>query len=305
MTESIRLETTTGVFHALSFGRGPSLLLLHGFPDSPHGQAPLAQALARSGYRVVVPWLRGYAPSTLAGPFNADQLGADAVALADAVGASLIAGHDWGAVAVHRACALAPSRFERAITMSLPHPIAFLTYLALRPRQWVRSWYMFCFQLPGVSEWLLARSGFALVGRLWRTWSPALSVPPHVLQEGKRCLAEDLRGPIGYYRSMLRPIGEALTRVRRVAREKIATPTLHLHGANDGCIAPAACVGQERYFSGPFDFELIEGVGHFLGLEQPEAVASRIARWIEPATPAKRVEPWGAHPSGAKRLKGT
>ena len=69
--------------------------------------------------------------------------------------------------------------------------------------------------------------------------------------------------------------------MRRAARETIATPTLHLHGANDGCVAPDACVGQERFFSGPFESELIEGVGHFLGLEEPEAVARRIAAWIE------------------------
>lgn len=279
-TPMIEIVTSVGAFQALSFGTGPCVLLLHGFPDSPYGLAPLAEELATKGFRVVVPWLRGYAPSTCRGPFHSDQLGIDAVALADALAAHALVGHDWGAVAAHRACALAPTRFACAVTLSVPHPIAFLSYLALHPAQLLRSWYMFCFQLPCLPEWLLSRSDFALVDRLWRAWSPGFSPPPRVLSEAKRCLANNAAAPVEYYRAMTRPLGAAIARVRATAREPIVTPTLHLHGADDGCIAPAASIGQERFFAGPFRSRVIPGAGHFLGLEEPEAVAGHIARWL-------------------------
>src|SRR4051812_6071567 len=97
-----RISLAAGDFELLTEGslEAPVALCLHGFPDHPPGLAPLMSALAQAGYRAVAPWLRGYAPSTLEGPFDLDRLTADARALAEALSPGrriYIAGHDWGA----------------------------------------------------------------------------------------------------------------------------------------------------------------------------------------------------------------
>jgi len=71
--DSIKLAS--GHFSFLRSGRGRRLLmLLHGFPDHPPTFEKLIALLAAGGYDVVAPWLRGYAPSTLEGPYDIDQI---------------------------------------------------------------------------------------------------------------------------------------------------------------------------------------------------------------------------------------
>jgi pimeloyl-ACP methyl ester carboxylesterase len=62
---------------------------------------------------------------------------------------------------------------------------------------------------------------------------------------------------------------------------RISTPTLALHGADDGCVALATTRGQGRRFRGPFAAEVIEGAGHFLANEAPDRVAERALAWLD------------------------
>jgi pimeloyl-ACP methyl ester carboxylesterase len=106
-----------GGFTALAAGPAdaPLALVLHGFPDAPPTFAPLLGALADRGYRVVAPWLRGYAPSPLAGPYDVDRLADDVLAWADRLSPTqpvALVGHDWGAAVTYVACARAPARFH-------------------------------------------------------------------------------------------------------------------------------------------------------------------------------------------------
>src|SRR3954447_9433906 len=107
---------TTATAHGQRFvltdtGTGPLVVLLHGFPDTPAGWAPAATTLNRSGYRTVVPYLRGYHPDTIVPDrgYSGDEIAADAVRLLDAVGAdrAVLVGHDWGAAIAYRAAELA------------------------------------------------------------------------------------------------------------------------------------------------------------------------------------------------------
>ena len=60
--------------------------------------------------------------------------------------------------------------------------------------------------------------------------------------------------------------------------ERITVPTAYLHGADDRCVRPEAARGQERYFQEPLSSEVVEGAGHFLPLERPDAVARAVRR---------------------------
>src|SRR5258708_3650864 len=97
----IQYVTANGVrFAYLEEGRGPLVLLLHGFPDTPQTWDRARPALAEAGYRAVTPFMRGYAPTEIphAEAYDSDTLGRDALALIEALGErdAVVVGHDWG-----------------------------------------------------------------------------------------------------------------------------------------------------------------------------------------------------------------
>src|SRR5947207_1175718 len=119
-----RLTRTTfslplGEVHALLGGavNARPLLFLHAFPDHPPTAVPFLEHLAET-HRVVAPWLRGYAPSPIGGPYDLDTLAADALALIDRLGGQVdLVGHDWGGEITYTVCAAAPSHVRRAVTL--------------------------------------------------------------------------------------------------------------------------------------------------------------------------------------------
>jgi pimeloyl-ACP methyl ester carboxylesterase len=263
----------------------PLAICLHGFPDHAPTMAPLLSDLAAAGHRAVAPWLRGYAPSTLSGPFDIERLSADAIELADALSPErpvVLIGHDWGAAATHAACALAPHRIAAAVTMAVPHPLAFARNIATQPAQLARSWYVLFFQLPVLPERAIARDDFAFIDWLWRRWSAGPLLDGEARRALHDCLARSMPAPLGPYRAITRPTGGLATLARpdRPGTGPIDVPMLHLQGALDGCVAPSACAGQERYFRGPFRSEVIDGAGHWVHLEARRAVSERILSFL-------------------------
>lgn len=279
------LDLPSGRFHYLSRGEpdAPVVLCLHGFPDHPHSFVPVMDELAAAGLRAVAPWMRGYAPSVLEGPYDIERLGRDLQEMAEALSPQpvCVVGHDWGAVATYSAIATGPERFRCAVTMAVPHPFAFVANIARDPVQLRRSWYMMFFQLPLVPERVIPARDYALIDKLWRDWSPGYELPAEERRRLIGCLASSMPAPIDYYRAMTRPLRGYAARARRVeaSHRKIGVPTLYLHGADDGCIGPRLGDGQERFFEAPFQAEIFQGVGHFLPSECPSDVAARIVAW--------------------------
>ncbi len=246
----IRLDTTCGAFAALTWGDGdlaaPVMLCLHGFPDTPYTFDSVAPLFAAGGYRVVAPWMRGYAPSTLDGPHDADQLANDILALADAVSPDrpvVLFGHDWGAIGTYGALLRGGTRIAAAVPLAVPHPLAFLRNLKRNPMQVKRSWYMFLFQVPG-ADFAVRVGDFALIERLPLSASGRQGGPrrPRHMADVKRCLAASLPAPIERYRQM----GRDLLAGKTFPKTRIAVPTLYLHGARDGCIGAGLGAGQAR-----------------------------------------------------------
>lgn len=279
--DRIVLSLPRGDFHALAWGdpAAPPLLWLHGFPDHPPTAAPFLAAFA-GARRVIAPWLRGYAPSPLDGPYDLDTLAADAIALLEQLanggrGRPDLIGHDWGAAIAYRVCALAPGLVRRAVTLAAPHPRTLLRAMR-RPAQVRRSWYMLLFQAPGAERIARARE-LALIDRLWRAWSPGFVLDAPRRAELHACLAASLPAPLGYYRAMVRPVAGLRARLRDLDRA-IETPLLQLHGEEDGCVLPPrdpdAHLFRERVL------ELVPNAGHFLHLEQPAAIAARVTGWL-------------------------
>ncbi|MEX2659427.1 MAG: alpha/beta fold hydrolase, partial [Acidimicrobiales bacterium] len=174
-TETVSANDVEFAYLTSGPGTGPMALCLHGFPDSAHTWRLLAPTLVEAGYRVVAPFLRGYAPTAVPadGRYQTGALAKDAVELHEALAGderAVVIGHDWGATAAYGAASLAPERWRRVVTASVPPAGAmsagFLTYDQLR-----RSWYMFFFQHP-LAELVVGMDDLAVVDRLWADWSP-------------------------------------------------------------------------------------------------------------------------------------
>jgi pimeloyl-ACP methyl ester carboxylesterase len=279
-----RIELSRGTFSYLENGPadGPLALLFHGFPDIPRTFEAQLAALGAAGYHAVAPWMRGYAPSTLQPPFTAGHIADDMVALAEALGGGKpveLIGHDWGAGHGYQAVARAPQLFRHFVAMAVPHSTASFENMSRSRAQLRRSWYVFFFQLRGFADRRVMKDDFALIDRLWHDWSPGYRAPPEHMAELKRTLKESMPAPLQYYRAA---IGLSTGRQMRAFGETpISVPTLHLHGAQDGCLGLELGKGQERYFSGRFSSESIPGAGHFLHLERPDEVNTRILAWLK------------------------
>jgi pimeloyl-ACP methyl ester carboxylesterase len=273
---------------ALTWGpeSGPLAVLLHGFPDTAHTWRHLGPVLAEHGWHVVAPFLRGYAPSDVPrdGSGHVAALMSDAVGLHRTCGGSddaIVIGHDWGAITANALAAHADSPFARVVSMSVPPFPTVRPTQALRvlPRQLRNSWYIAFNQLP----WLPERTFEPLVRRLWRDWSPGYDATEDV-RHVDDALPDTARrrAAIGYYRSLARPFPppEQYRGWAGAERRLPVVPLLYLHGAADRCLDPRLVQGVAAHLPAGSDAGIVDGAGHFLQLEQPEAVATAVLDFL-------------------------
>ena len=269
-------------FAVLEAGQGPLVLCLHGFPDTAWSFVPVLQRLAGAGYRAVAPFMRGYPPGAIPadGDYRVITLGRDAVALIEALGApsAFLVGHDWGAAASYAAAALAPGRIEKMVTAAVPHLQRFLFQPTVR--QLVRSRYMAYFQLRGLPEKRIVADDFKWLRELIRTWSPGWNFSEEDFAPLKNAFSDPARlaAALAYYRAMPRGLSERESRKLLYAPTRV--PTRVIRGADDGCIGPEMFDKQEKYFSAGYDLVTLQGAGHFMQCEQPDAFARAVLEFI-------------------------
>jgi len=187
-------------------GEGPDVVLLHGFPDTPPSWAELETALVAAGWRVTVPWLRGYHPDTIVAgrPYDAETLGRDALALLDAIDAreAVLVGHDWGALIAYSAAAQAPERVRAIVPIAIPHP----SVLKRTPASLWAVRHFFALKLPRAAD-RVRRHDFAYLDELYTRWAPDWSGPERdaSLERAKQAFASPqvLEGALDYYRAIL------------------------------------------------------------------------------------------------------
>ena len=274
-------------FAYLEEGSGPLLLCLHGFPDNAWSWERQIPAFAGAGYRVVAPFLRGYAPTAVPadGWYDRATLAADVRALVEALGGgpAVIVGQDWGAAITYGAIAAFPELFARAVVMAIPHP-AMIRESFTSPAQVHRAFHWWFFQLPHLPEMAVAANDFAFIDYLWEYWSPGHDDRAHVARV-KRTLAGEgsLVAAIGYYRAALDPAKQdpALADLRARLEQPIRVPTFALCGGDD--IRADVMERQKQHFTGPYTYRVIPGCGHFLHRERPAEVTRAVLDWL--ATP--------------------
>jgi pimeloyl-ACP methyl ester carboxylesterase len=211
--ETILFQNASIRLHAVAAGPkdGPVVVLLHGFPEFWYGWRRQIEPLAAAGFRVIVPDQRGYnlssKPSRVAA-YALTELVSDVIAIADQLGREKIflAGHDWGAAVAWSAALLHPQRIAKLAVLNVPHPSVMRKYLSTRPRQFLRSWYMFFFQLPWLPEALFSAFNFRFGARALLRSSRPGTFSAEDLAQYRTAWSQPgaLTGMINWYRALFR-----------------------------------------------------------------------------------------------------
>ncbi|MDP1795593.1 MAG: alpha/beta fold hydrolase [Acidimicrobiales bacterium] len=249
---------------------GEVIVLLHGFPESRSSWREVAPRLAHAGYRVLAPNQRGYSRGARPKPrraYTLDKLAGDVLALADQAGATRfhVVGHDWGGIVAWHLAAAHTERLLSLTSLATPHGRAMVKSLT-RSTQGLKSWYMVMFQLPGLAE-----RGFTSPARKrMRAQLAASGLSEQYLDEYMSLFAEPgaARGAINYYRAL--PLGP------RQLFSPITVPTMYVYGTNDFALGRKAADLTGDYVTGPYRYEVLDGVSHWI----PEEVPTRTSELV-------------------------
>jgi pimeloyl-ACP methyl ester carboxylesterase len=268
---------------------GRAVILLHGWPYDIHSYVDVAPLLASAGYRVIVPYLRGYGTTHfLSGDTsrNGQQaaLAVDTVALMDAlaIDTAIVAGFDWGARTANIVAALWPERCKAMVSVS-----GYLigsqqaNKMPLPPRAELDWWYQYYFATDrGRAGYDKYRYDFAKL--IWQTASPKWLFDDETF--GRTAKAFDNPDHVALvihnYRWRL-GVAEGESKYddferRLAAGPAIAVPTITLEGDANGAPHPDPRAYAEK-FSGKYSHRLLNGgIGHNLPQEAPRAFADAV-----------------------------
>jgi pimeloyl-ACP methyl ester carboxylesterase len=268
---------------------GPAVILLHGWPYDIHAFEQVAPLLASAGYRVIVPYLRGYGSTRFRSsdaPRNAQQVvfALDAVALMDALGIerAIFGGFDWGARTAAIVAALWPQRCQALVSVS--------GYLIgsqsanrapLPPKAELAWWYQFYFATErGAAGYAANVDDFNRL--IWELASPSWRFDQATFERS----AASFRNPdhvaivVHNYRWRLglaqgEPQYDALEQ-RLAAAPAISVPTITLEGDANGAPHPQPAAYAKKFTGKYLHRNVAGGIGHNLPQEAPKAFADAI-----------------------------
>lgn len=284
-------------------GRTPTLLCVHGFPDLWYGWRNQISPWCQAGYRVVVPDMLGYGETDRPqdpAEYTMRKLCDDLAALLDLldVRKAVLIGHDWGAYTVGRFALWHPHRLLALVTLSIPYVPRSPTYVPLheiikRYPNWAYQGYL---ASPQSTAFIEARLGqFVRLlfsrrggGSLFRDFEGTLGREDKeydvwLSDEEQQYYVQEFRkgmhGPTNYYRT---------TRLRFDEEETARLPyklpddlsVLLLWGTKDRSTPPQAVAASRKFVPRLQDVAL-EGCGHWLMIEAPDIVTTRVLEWLQ------------------------
>ncbi len=245
-------------------GEGRPVVLLHGFPDSGRLWRNQVPALAEAGFKVIVPDLRGYGrsdkPSEVAA-YRMDLLVGDVLAVIGAVGAERahVVGHDWGAGVAWATALMAADRVDHLVAMSVGHPA---TFLADGFEQYEKSWYMLLFQFAGIAEQWLSADDWAN----FRAWGRHPDTDAVIAELEAN---DSLTPGLNYYRANIPPERFLPSGLQP---PPIQAPTMGMWSSGDFALTEGQMTRSAGNVAGPWRYERLEGPGHWMQIEAPDAV---------------------------------
>jgi pimeloyl-ACP methyl ester carboxylesterase len=267
--EHVQVRTPAGIFDAIADGAadGWPVLLLHGFPEAAIEWDRQVAALGSAGFRAVAPDQRGYSPGvrpTAVEDYAMDELVGDVLAIADALGWPRfhLVGHDWGAAVAWVVAGRHPDRLSSLTTISVPHPKPFGAALRDDEDQQVRSAYIQDFRRPRHAEKMLMADDAKALRQVF-----GRSVPRSRVQEYVDRMTEPgaLTAALNWYRAM---------RLGDTGAGEITVPTMYVWSTDDLALGSTAALATEQWVTGPYRFEMLEDVSHWVPEEAAETLSA-------------------------------
>ena len=262
MSFNQRCITVDGVaLNVIDEGRGPAVLLVHGFPDDHRVWRKQIPALVAAGFRVIAPDMRGCGESDAPGriaAYRIERLRDDLAAVLDALGLDQVAliGHDWGAVIGWHFAMYHPARVSRYAALSVGHP---QMYATAGLGQKLKGWYVLMFQLRGFAEWLLSAHHW----RVFRMLTQQPDEADHWI--GRLQRPGRLSAALNYYRANL---GIILPR----RHPPVTQPVLGIWSSGDRFLSESQMRNSGRLVPQGWRYERVDGAGHWLQLQAPERI---------------------------------
>ena len=268
---------------------GKPVLLLHGWPYDIYSFVDVAPILAAAGYRVIVPYLRGYGDTHFLSADtkrNGQQaaLAVDAIALLDAlkIDKAVVAGFDWGARTAAILAALWPERCKALVSVS-GYLIGSqeLNRAPLPPKAELQWWYQYYFATErGEAGYAKYTHDFARL--IWQSASPQWAFDDATFERSATAFdnPDQVAVAIHNYRWRL-GLAEGESQYDAVEKKlaalpTIGIPTITLEGDANGAPHPEPAAYAKK-FTGKYEHRLVTGgIGHNLPQEAPEAFAKAV-----------------------------
>ncbi|WP_034885988.1 alpha/beta fold hydrolase [Ensifer aridi] len=285
---------SAGALEIAYYEAGPAdglpTVLLHGFPYDVHAYDEVTKALAESGHRCIVPFLRGFGSTRFLSedtPRSGEQaaLGTDLLALLDALSieTAVLGGYDWGGRAACIVSALWPSRVRGLVSCGVGYNIQNIAQAGnpAPPEEEARYWYQYYFHSQR-GRAALEQNRRGVCNFIWKIWSPTWVFDDEIFDR----TATSFENPdfvdivIHSYRHRFGgiPGDPALEAIEaHLARQPdISIPTIVLQGGDDGVDPPSSADDDAKYFTGPYERRIVPGAGHNLPQEAPTEFAKAV-----------------------------
>jgi pimeloyl-ACP methyl ester carboxylesterase len=259
--------------HYVVQGKGPLVVLIHGFPDYWATWKPLMATLNAAGYRTAAMDLRGYnlsdKPQGVAAYAMPNLIG-DVAAVIHAEGQSkaIVVGHDWGAAIAWQVAMNRPDLVDKLVILSVPHPAGMARELATNKAQQEGSNYARNFQKEG-SEKTLTAEGLA-------GWVKDPKAKPGYVAAFKR---SDFAAMMNYYRANYpRGVGDAAA--APPSYPPVKAPVLVIHGMKDTALNAAGHNGTWEHVTADTTILMVPNAGHFVQHDAQDLVDKTIRDWL-------------------------
>jgi epoxide hydrolase 4 len=277
-------------FHVAIAGRNdaPSVFCLHGFPEGWMSWRPVMEAL--SEVRLYAPDLRGYgATERPHDGYDVFTLTDDIRALIQVLGIDkpILVSHDWGGalgwIFAHRYSHL----IRKLVVVNCPHPKTLVrAVLHFEDFQTIRIPWVPFFEIPWLPEFFLTtelgRRGLKLSFTLREGRKGTMNVALVDELVARFQKPEDMRGPISYYREMVRTqlVPAKRARLEAVYATPITVPVTLVWGAKDGALSARVAMNSGIDAGCYVECRPLPGVGHFVTLEASDKLALEIQRLL-------------------------
>lgn len=274
--------------HYAEAGSGDLVMLLHGFPEFWYSWRHQIEALAPH-FHVVAPDMRGYNLSDKPPrpeDYRIEVMVEDVIGLLDHFGAkkASIVGHDWGASVTWTLAQKHPERVSKLAALQVPPAPVWRANMTVK--QFLRSWYMLFFQIPGLPESLISKNDFASIRKVFKE---SVGRKDSFSDEDIERYVEALRQPgsvkagIDYYRGNIRRLVARMNKrgaKGNLSHGRIRVPTLFIYGEQDHAVVPATVRNVRAFIDAPY-FELrIPDAGHWVQNEAPDEVNEALLKFL-------------------------